>query len=337
MIAMKIAVFNASEKDRNEIEAAFPSEEVSFFNGSIEDNIELIKDFEAISIFVGNPVSADAIKELPNLKLIVTRSTGFDHIDLEAAKEAGVVVLNVTSYGERTVAEFAFALIMTISRKVADAYDRLRRSGDTDVEHFEGFDLVNKKIGIVGTGKIGRNAARIAHGFGMQVLLFDIHEDPNFASEIDGRYLSLEELVAQSDIITIHVPYNDHTHHLINADLLSKFKKGSLLINTSRGAVVCTADLLEALKSGQIGGAGLDVVEGEEDFRDDLTLLLKETNDIEKFREIIAAHELVDMDNVIVTPHIAFNTREAKDQIVKKTIQNIKDYIEGNTESNLAK
>lgn len=336
MTVMKIALFNIPEREREVISNELPSCELFFLEGMVEEKIDEIQECEGISIFVGNPITKEIISKLDHLRLIVTRSTGFDHIDIEAAKEKNITVLNVPSYGERTVAEFAFALIMTLSRKITEAYDRLRRTGDTDIDHFEGFDLVHKKIGIVGLGKIGKNAARIAHGFGMEVYMYDLHPDDNFAQEVSGRYVTLEELVSTCDIVTLHVPYNTHTHHMINAQLLSQFKKGSILINTSRGGVVHTAALLDALKNKTLMGAGLDVVEGEEDFRDDISLLLKRTNDIEKFRDIIIAHELVEMSNVVVTPHIAFNTKEAKEEILHKTIENIKDYMSGNTQANIA-
>jgi D-lactate dehydrogenase len=324
---MKIALINVPKEEQNIYTESLGENEIVFKEGEIKNYIDEIKDIEVLSVFVDVKVSKDDIDNLPNLKLIAARSTGYDNIDFKYAESRGIKVVNVPTYGSRTVAEFTFALLLSVSRKAFSAYDRLRISGDTDVDHYEGFDLYEKTIGIVGTGNIGKNVARIAKGFGMNVLLFDLEPDQEFAKEVKGEYINLDDLVKESDVVTLHVPYNDNTHHLVNTELLSKFKKGSYIINTSRGGIIDTESLVEHIQNGTIAGAGLDVVEGEEDFKDEISLLLKEENDIEKFRDVISAHKLLNMDNVVLTPHIAFNTKEAKKEILNKTIENINTFI----------
>lgn len=326
---MKISFLNTAENERNTIEDSLADHELAFFDGSVEDNLEGLKDTEVLSLFIDTPLTKENIEQMPDLKLVATRSTGFDHIDTVFANDRGIQICNVPVYGERTVAEFAFSLIISLSRNAHLAYDRLREEGETDVKDYEGFDLVGKTLGIVGTGHIGKNVARIGRGFGMKVLLCDIQPDQDFAKEVDGEYMDLEDLVASSDIVSIHVPYMKETHHLIGKEILGKFKKGSYLINTSRGGVVDTEALIEVLNDGVIAGAGLDVVEGEEDMQDELSLLLDGQNDIEKFRDALAAHQLIDMENVVVTPHIAFNTKEAKREILDTTLGNISGFAEG--------
>ncbi len=326
---MKI-VFDAVEK---EAEKLFRSElaghELVFLDKITPESLKAVADAEVLSIFVSSPLSRECLDALPNLKCIAARSTGTDHIDTAGAKSKNIVISSVPVYGARTVAEFAFALILALSRKAYAAYDRLRRDGTTDVKDYEGFDLAGKTIGIVGTGNIGKNVVRIAKGFAMDVCAFDVHPDEIFAKEVGMQYRPLEELVAASDIVSLHVPYIPATHHLITSELLAKFKKGSFLINTARGAIVDTLALARALQSGQLAGAGLDVLEGERELLDETSLLSEEHHDIKEFQALTAAHVLIDMPNVIVTPHIAFNTREAKHEINLTTCENIKAFAAG--------
>jgi D-lactate dehydrogenase len=330
---MKI-VFDAVEPGERELyQEALAGHELTFLDAPLRAPRNEAKDAEILCIFVSSSAHREIIDSMPNLKAIVARSMGYDHIDLAAAKERGIVVQSVPAYGARTVAEFAFALILALSRKAYAAYDRLRTEGTTDVKDFEGFDLAGKALGVVGTGKIGKNMARIAKGFDMQVHLCDAFPDEAFAKEMNAPYCSVEELVAKSDIVSIHVPLLPQTKHLINADILAKFKPGSYLINTSRGGVVDTKALVEAMKSGKLAGAGLDVIEGERALLDETSLLGTDHHDVEEFQELVAAHALVDMPNVIVTPHIAFNSREAKREILDITVKDILSSIAGTPEN----
>jgi D-lactate dehydrogenase len=295
-----------------------------------------LKNAEALSVFVSSPVTPAIIGALPALKFITARSMGYDHIDLTAAKGRGISVANVPVYGSNTVAEFAFALILALSRKAYAAYDRLRSEGTTDVKDFEGFNLAGKTIGVIGTGNIGKNVARIARGFGMKISAFDMRPDEKLVLETGCAYKSLEDVVAESDIITIHVPYFPSTHHLIDARILALCKKGSFLINTARGAIIDTRALVDAVKSGQLAGVGLDVVEGEHALLDELSLLTNEHQDINEFQQLVAAHALLGMPQVIMTPHIAFNTKEAKHEITEITAKNILAFVSG-TPQNVVK
>mgnify|MGYP001575396803 CR=1 FL=1 len=287
-------------------------------------------DYDLISVFVGSVVNKPVFEALPNLKCVVARSTGFDHIDLATARERNVVVSYVPSYGENTVAEYAFALLLALSRKIYQAFDQIKENANFKVEDLRGFDLRGKTIGVVGTGRIGRHAIGIAKGFGMQVLGYDPFPNQALAQELGFIYLSLPQLLAKSDVITLHVPYAKETHHLINTETLKQIKPGAYLINTSRGAVVETEALIPALKSGQLGGVGMDVFEEEKVIFNEADFLARGDNELHNWRTIIANHVLIDLPNVIVTPHNAFNTTEAIKRILETTAENIKTFLAGN-------
>ncbi len=272
------------------------------------------KDFDILGVFMDSTINAATIASLPDIKFITTLSTGFDHIDVKAAAARSIPVSSVPAYGENTVAEFAFALLLSLSRKICEARDRVRIEKKFTTEGLTGFDLAGKTLGVVGTGRIGKHAVRMGKGFNMNIIAYDVYHDDAFAAQMGFPYVSLEELLAKSDVITIHAPYLPSTHHLINASNVGLIKKGAYLINTARGAIVETPALLSALKSGQLGGAGLDVLEEENE--------MKGGNiDVEK--------DLLAMPNVIVTPHNAFNTKEAFLRILDTTIDNIVAYVNG--------
>jgi D-lactate dehydrogenase len=281
-----------------------------------------------ISVFVKSDVSPEVIDALPDLKLITTRSTGYDHLDWKYAKSKGIACTNVPSYGSHTVAEFAFALLLTLSRKIHLAYDRLRDDGVYSTEGLEGFDLHGKTLGIVGTGRIGRNMIAIARGFGMEVLCTDAYPDESFARANKTKYVPLNTLLSQSDAISLHVPYLPETHHLLNVEAFSHCKKGTYLINTSRGEVVDTTALKRALDSGIVAGAALDVLEGERDLKDEYELRGTpwRASDI---KMLAVNHDFIACDNVIITPHIAFETKEAMHEIMRTTAQSIANFLSG--------
>jgi D-lactate dehydrogenase len=242
----------------------------------------------------------------PDLKLIVTRSAGFDHIDLDAAKERGIVVCNVPDYGAHMIAEHAFGLMLAVARNTCIANERYRRVRRFDDTGLGGVELFGKTLGVIGTGRIGRHSVRIGTGFGMSVVAFDIMQNHSLAAEFDFSYLPLNELLAGSDFITIHVPLLESTRHLINADTLAQVKPGAILINTSRGPLVDTGALKEALAAGKLRGAGLDVLEDERTVFHD-------------FGEA----------NVIITPHLGWYTEEARDRIMQITLQNVSAWLAG--------
>jgi len=294
------------------------------------ENAKQFKDYEVISTFISSQISAEALKELENLRFITTRSTGFDHIDLGYCKEKGILVSNVPSYGNHTVAEYVFALLLCLIRKVYNSYQRIRESGSFSIEGLRGEELFGKTIGIIGTGKIGTEVIKIAKGFSMNVIAYDKYPKSKLVEELDFKYVAIEELLSQSDIITLHVPYNKETHHLLNKDNLSKTKKGVYIINTARGGIIETQALYKALKSGQVGGAALDVLEEEGGLKEEQRMLLEKENiPPEKLRILLANHIFIDLDNVIITSHNAFNTKEALENIVITTIKNIQSYLDG--------
>lgn len=271
-------------------------------------------DFDIAGVFMDSPVDATTIAALPELKFIATLSTGFDHIDLVAAAARGIPVSSVPAYGENTVAEFAFALILALSRKIIKANARVRVEGRFTTDGLTGFDLAGKTIGVIGTGRIGKHAVRMAKGFAMNIVAYDVYHDDAFAKEIGFPYLSLEDLLKTSDIITIHAPYLPSTHHLINVDNVRLIKRGAIIINTARGAIVETKAIVEALKDGTLAGAGIDVLEEEAAM---------------KAGDMSLDADLVQLPNVIVTPHNAFNTREAFLRILDTTIDNIVAFVNG--------
>jgi len=294
------------------------------------DNVSKFKDYEITSCFIGSQFSKEIIEKLPNLKFIATRSTGFDHLDINACQEKGILMSNVPSYGSHTVAEFTFGLMICLIRKIYDAYDRVRETGSFNLEGLKGVELFNKTLGVIGTGRIGTNVIKIANGFEMKVLAYDKYPKEQLSQELSFQYVSLEKLLTESDIITLHVPYNSETHHLLNKNNINLIKNEVYVINTSRGGVIETEALYQALKSGKIAGAALDVLEEEGDIKEEQELLVKgKITESEKLKTMLLNHIFIDLDNVIVTPHNAFNTEEALESIIETTIENIEGYING--------
>ena len=285
-------------------------------------------EVEILSVFVDYQVTAEVLDIFPNLKMISTRSVGYDHIDMATAAKRGIVVCRVPHYGTRTVAEYAIALIFALSRNAFKAYTDMKKNASiTNFSSYEGFDLAGKTLGVVGTGAIGRNVCLIARGLGLKVLAYDVSPDEAFAKENNLQYTTLEETLKAADIVTLHIPLIPPTKHLINEEKLRLMKPGSYLINTARGEIVDTKALVQVLEEGHLAGAGLDVLEGERGLREEAELLSAsgpgaksaKTN-AELWQTLVADHALLDMPNVIVTPHIAFNTVEAKREITDITL-----------------
>lgn len=319
---MKIGIFNIRGNEEDFFKNALSGLEVDLFKTLISsDNLPESKDYEIISIFTDSKIDAKVIDALPNLKLIAARSTGFDHIDLQKAQERGVIICNVPTYGENTVAEFAFALLLSITKKIPQAMMSVKITEKFNREGLSGFDLNGKTIGIIGTGHIGATAVKIAKGFGMQVLAFDAFPNEDLSKQLDFSYVALEELLSKSDFISLHVPYLPSTHHLINQKNISFIKKGAVIINTSRGEIVETQALIQGLETGIVGAAGLDVLEDETDLRSGENPAQSETLKLND--------KLIEMNNVIVTPHNASNTKEAMERIRQTTVDNIKAFISG--------
>ncbi len=325
---MQIAFFEIQPWEQSKLEERFAGHQLSFFERVIEPtDLEALQECEVLSVFIYSQVTAEVIGKLPNLKLIVTRSTGFDHIDLKVAKERNILVSNVPSYGENTVAEHTFALILALSRNVHKSHVR-RLENNFSIDGLEGFDLKGKTLGVIGAGKIGLHVIKIARGFGMEVIAFDAFENHFLSEVLDFKYVPLETLLQQSDIVSLHTPYMKSTHHLINRKNIDLMKPGSILINTARGELVETEALIQGLDSGVLAGAGLDVVEGELLVREEKELLTQKVSSAE-VEALATDHALLSRDNVVYTPHIAFYSREALERILSTTIDNIECYAIG--------
>ncbi len=293
----------------------------------LEEHAERYRECEAVAVFVWTKVTCEVIEALPRLRLILTMSTGYDHIDLEACRAREIVVCNVPHYGENTVAEHTFALILSLSRRLRSAQEWLTHPSRTMAE-LRGFDLYGKTLGVVGAGNIGLHVIRIARGFGMRVLAYDVHPHPLLAEVLGFTYTDLPTLLAESDIVSLHVPATPQTYHLINRETLSQMKRGALLINTARGAVVDTEALLWALDEGIVAGAGLDVIEGEEYIKEESVLLNAPVAE-QTLRKVVQAYLLLRRENVVFTPHIAFNSHEAVQRILDTTVDNLHAYLRG--------
>lgn len=314
-----------------------------FFSEDIltKQNLALAKTADILSPFIYSKINKEIIKSLSNLKLIATRSTGFDHIDLAAAKLSKVKVANVPVYGANTVAEHTFALILSLSRKIHQSYERTSR-GNFSLDGLRGFDLAGKTIGVVGAGNIGQHVVRIAQGFEMNVLVYDPFCQASLAKKLGFKLVNLNFLLKNSDIITLHAPYTKKTHHLINRQNIKIIKKGSYLINTARGGLVDTTALVEGLRSERLAGIGLDVLEEEKYILKEEAELLSphfvsqsKQNLAEYLKTIVEGHMLLISDKVIVTPHNAFNSQEALQRILDTTIVNILDFTKNKKIKNL--
>lgn len=325
---MKIIFFEVKDWERDYLQTRLPWADSSFVPGPLDDaQLESAAAAECLSVFIYSKLTADRLGKLSALKMIATRSTGFDHIDLAACRQRGIVVANVPTYGENTVAEHTFALILMLSRKVHQSYLQMR-AGHLDLAALTGFDLQGKTIGVFGAGRIGLHVIRIARGFGMRVLAGDVHRDPFLAELLGFQYADAGRILEESDIVTLHCPLNAATQHLLGRAQFATMKRGALLINTARGGLVDTDALLAALDSGQLGGAGLDVVEGEELIKEERQLLT-ETGSAEKLRAVLRTRLLLERENVVFTPHNAFNSREALLRILDTTVANLEAHRDG--------
>lgn len=324
---MKVLVFDSDETVRTVFSGKLVGHDVAYNDGVVTDEVlAQHTDTEILSVFVSSEVAARRIDMLPKLKCIVARSTGVDHIDAAYAKSKGIVLTNVPRYGQVSVAEFTFALILSLSRNVFNAADQIREKGNFSIRNLQGFDLCGKTLGVIGTGAIGSAVIKIAKGFGMHVLMHDVHQKQELVDEY-ASYAPLDEVYATADVITLHVPYLPENHHMLNAEAFAKMKRGSIVVNTARGELIDTSALIDAIKSGQVGGVGIDVMEEERALKQELAVA--QANSAQSFRTLVQDHVLVNMPNVIVTPHIAFFTHEAYDEILSTSIKNILSFAEG--------
>ncbi len=324
---MKVYFFEIEDWERLYLEKKIQDKgldvEMKFFKEPLDEtNVELYSDAEAISVFIYSKITREVIDKMPNLKYIVTRSTGYDHIDVEYAEKKGIIVANTPGYGNNTVAEYTFGLILALARKFKPMIERTSK-GIFTRDGLTGIDLMGKTIGIIGLGHIGSYVARIAHGFGMEILGYDRHKRQELIDKYDVKYVGLEDLLRYSHVVTLHVPYNKSTHHLINKFNIKLMRLDAMLVNTSRGAVVEIEAIVEALREGRLaGGVGLDTFEAEdviieEEFlkRDDIPAI--------KLKKAMEAYYVLHAENVIVSPHNAYNTKDALYRILDITIENL--------------
>ncbi len=284
-----------------------------------------------LATFVETPIDKEVISSLPNLKMIAAMSTGFDHIDLAAAKEKNIVVCNVPSYGEVTVAEHTMALMLALSRKIFASVKKVKE-GSYDFHGLRGIDLQGKTLGVVGTGKIGVQVIKRATAFDMNVVAYDPFPNKLAEREFDFSYVTLDKLLSTADFITLHVPLLPTTHHLINKNNIPKIRQGAYLINTARGGLVDPAALLEALKSERLAGAALDVLE-DENLIEDEEQIIQGKPTLEQLKTNAINKMLIEHPNTIITPHNAFNSIEALQRIVDVTVENIRGFCGGKAQN----
>jgi D-lactate dehydrogenase len=325
---MKIAFFEVQDWEEPFLKESFKDHEVKLFKDVLDEkNVNEVKDFDVISVFIYSKLAGELLSKMDKVRLVATRSTGFDHIDLEACIRRGIIVCYVPAYSENTVAEHTFALILSLSRMVHDSYERTRQ-GDFTCQGIQAFDLNGKVLGVLGTGRIGRKVIEIAKGFKMKVLAYDKYPNTEVAEQLEFQYTDIADLLQNSDIVSLHLPLNEETYHFLNRNTIDIVKKGAIIINTARGGLIDTGALTEALVKGHLSGAGLDVLEEEALIREEAQLLLDNVPR-EKLATLLSTHILLRLKNVIITPHCAFNSRESLQRLVNTTIENIGSFVEG--------
>jgi D-lactate dehydrogenase len=321
---MKVAVFSTKYYEReylNKYNVGGKHQLTYFDNLLTEDSTNLTIGFDAVCVLLTDKIDEAVIDKLSanSIQLICLRSAGYDNVDVVAAAKRHIKILSVPAYSPQAIAEHAVALILTLDRKTHKAYNRVREN-NFSINNLMGFNLYGKTVGVIGTGKIGREFCKIMQGFGCKVIAYDIKE--SVALEEKGiEYKSFDNLLQVSDIVSIHCPLTEQTHHLFNSIAFAKMKVGSMLINTSRGAIINTSHAVETLKRKQLGYLGIDVYEGEENlFYKDLSQTIVEDDLIER---------LMSFKNVLITPHQAFFTKEAVEEIAFTTIKNLTDFEKG--------
>lgn len=323
----KIVFFGTHSYDRHAFTDLNKQENLGFdliYHRSFLDlhNADETHGAKAVCIFVNDRADREVLKKLKenNVEILALRCAGFNNVDLASAKEFGIKVVRVPAYSPHAIAEHVIALILTLNRKTHRAYSRTR-DGNFALHGLMGFDLYGKTAGVIGTGKIARVLIGILQGFGINVIAYDVFEDKEYEKKSGIKYVSLDELYEKSDIISLNCPLTQENKYLINKDSIAKMKDGVMIINTGRGPLINSEDLVHGLKSGKIGAAGLDVYEEEHDYfyQDRSDQIITDDN----------LSRLMSLNNVLITSHQAFFTQEAMHNIVSTTLHNVKDYFEG--------
>lgn len=315
---MKVLVYSAKEFEIPYLNKANHIHfDLEYTNKQLNaETAALAQGFDCISIFTNDDASTDIIRELHlfDVKYIAIRAAGYDNVDIREAENLGMHVANVPEYSPHSIAEHAIGMLLTLTRKIVDANERVHHR-NFSLNKLVGFNLHRKKVGLIGTGRIGSIMAKILNGFGCELVAYDVSPSESLSEKYGVRYCTLNELALTSDIISIHTPLNEHTRYLLNKDLFARMKKGVVIINTARGSVVNTADLITYLKNGIIGAYGMDVYENEKGifFFDHSAAGITDP----------MLSELLSMKNVLVTPHQAFATSEALTNIAETTFSTI--------------
>lgn len=329
----KIIIYDASPIDKQQISEGLKDTDHQWHYVDEPINLDNVDpEAEVVSVFVSSNLTAKLMKRMPKLKLVAARSTGFDNVDLGYAQEHDIVVENVPTYGENTVAEYAFSLLLAVTRKLVPTITETERGTFNSSQHV-GLDLQGLTFGIVGLGHIGRHAAMIARGFGMEVIAYDVHHDEDFAAQHQVEYVSFDDVLAHSDVLSLHAPMTPSNYHLINEHTIAQMKEGAILINTARGELVENRALIMALQSGRLYGAGLDTIEGEKflDRNHLIEAISDESTPTTSYEHATENYALLHMPNVVVTEHSAFNTAQAIQRINGTTVQNMIDFWYGKT------
>lgn len=320
---IKIAFFDTKEYDKNMFEL-YNKEygyDITYFESKLnKETAPLAKGYDVVCIFVNDLVDKETVQILKEdgVKLIALRCAGYNNIELKAL-DTEIRAVRVPAYSPHAVAEHATALLLEIDRKIYKAYQRTKKYNFT-LNGLLGFDIYGKTVGVIGTGKIGREFCKIMKGFGTNILAYDVYKDEKQAEEIGYKYVELEELLEKSDIISLHCPLTKENTDMINTETINKMKKGVIIINTSRGALIDSDSLVAELETGKIGGVGLDVFDEESEFF---------LNDMSgEYKRNINLSVLLSMPNVIITSHQGFFTKEALNKIAKDTFENIKSFFE---------
>lgn len=321
---MKILFYDTQNYDYKPFQEAmkkYPSISVNFLEITFTpQTATLAKGYDAVCAFVNSDLSRPILESIrkAGIRLLLMRCAGFNNIDLTAAKELDILVMRVPAYSPETVAEYAMALAMCANRKIHKAYIRVREN-NFSLDGLTGMDLYRHTAGIVGTGKIGAAMCRICHGFGMKILAYDRYENPDLKSFI--TYCDLDQLLSESDLISLHCPLTDDTHHMINTSTIEKMKPGVIFVNTSRGGLVKTEDLIAGIRQKKFGAVGLDVYEEE-------TRNVYENRENEILDSSITAR-LLSFPNVVITSHQGFLTHHALKEIAETTFENALSYEQG--------
>jgi len=333
---MNMIVFDFREAEKKFFEENnFQDFNITFFSESLNKNFvetlpeDLLENTNIISVFITSDVTDEVIDKFKNLRIISTRSTGYNHISVNSCQYKNIAVTNVVNYGETSVAQFTFGLIIALVRNITKA-DRVMRKLEVPSGDFVGRDLSKLTLGVVGTGAIGSAVCNMGKNFGMKLIGYDINPKSELVENLKLNYVSLEELVQNSDVVSLHLPYTGDNYHMFNHDLFTKFKENSYFINTSRGELVDVEALYNQMENKRIAGAALDVLTCESLCFNCYQLSQKMNgNNLDCFKEALYVEKLTKSGNFILTPHIAYETQDSIDYILEKTMENIKNIIVG--------